>query len=352
MAVAPSIAMSARQKIPANIMLPPRELKHYRRWQQFYTTLSPSEQGYIPTAMEYEDFQRWLERRDSGYFSDIFEDIADHIKSIDIEPSTSGMIPPVTAFCGHPMHPVAAEQSRPRCPVCTIDIHLSYMKVLSQRLEAAGGRAPSCTLTASEHQDMVYSAWLRGKIGALHELSELESMAEKETQWSAAHPEIDLEDIRTAAKALELYWFETVGLQEIKHTAKKNNAVIFTEDTNFESGRPQAYYWKRSPRYEPGKYASIKQEAEEDGAISEDSEDYSQGVTGEPSREDPTTGAEEPLRTEDLVEDLNDSNEDTNWEDIDSDEDSSGLGDEESEGDYICFELEEETSYIVFDDDD
>ncbi|KAJ4376492.1 hypothetical protein N0V83_001776 [Neocucurbitaria cava] len=341
-------------KIPANIILPARELKHYRQWQQLYTALSPSEQGYIPTATEYEDFQHWLKRRDSGYSSDIFEDIADHIKPIDHDRSTPDTTAPIAAFCQHIMHPVVAGQLRSRCPVCTIDAHLNYVNVLSQRLEAAGGRAPSCTLTASEHQEAVYSAWRCAKICALNELLDLESMAEKEDQWSAENPVMDIEDTRTATKALELYWFETVGLEKPKYTAKKNSAVLFKEDTSFEPGRPQAYYWKRSPRYEPGKYASIEQQVDEDGAISEDSEDYSRGATchcdGADDRrsEEPAVAKEKSLSAEDMVEHPGDDDDESNWEDVDSEEENSGLADEENEGDYICFELEEETSFIVF----
>ncbi|KAF1842629.1 uncharacterized protein K460DRAFT_359202 [Cucurbitaria berberidis CBS 394.84] len=353
----PNTTTRAQEKIPANIILSPRELKHYRRWQHLYTSLTPAEQGYIPTAMEYEEFQQWLKRQDSGYFSDTFEDISDHIKPMDLDPSASSLESPVAAICRHPMHPVTAEKIRSRCPVCTIDVHINYMKVLSQALEAAGGRAPSCTLTTSQHQDTVYSAWSREKIYTLKELSELEMLAEQEAEWLAAHPEPKFDSIQTATKALELYWFETFGLRNVKPVAKKARKVGFTADTRFELGRPQAYYWKRSPRYEPGKYALVEQQEDEEGAISEDSEDYSQGVayhfgaTSEPIREDPSPEVQEPPRTDNQVEELEEDDDDSDWEDIDPEDDSSDPGDEVGEGDHIYFEIEEEASFVVFADD-
>jgi hypothetical protein len=235
-----------------------------------------------------------------------------------------------------------------------VDMHVKYMNVLSQALESAGGRAPSCTLTSSDHQDTVYSAWCRGKIGTLNELSRLESMADEETAWSARYPDAKYEDIRTATQAIELYWTETTGRMESRPRPKKQWTVVFAEDTDFELGRPNPYFHRKSPRYEPGKY-TVEQEDEEDDKISEDSEDYAQssvyhfGATEMLiiDQEDDTS-----LQANDSLEELEWDDGDSDWEDISSsEEESSDYGDDGSDdGDHVCFEIEEETSFIVFGD--
>ena len=348
----------AYSKIPASIIMQPRELKQYKRWQCLHTNTKPTEQGCIPTAREYEDFQQWLKRQDSGYFSDIFEDISGHISPPCLDEQTTSFESPVASICQHSMHPIAAGQPQSRCPCCIVDMHVKYMNVLSQALESAGGRAPSCTLTSSDHQDTVYSAWCRGKIGTLYELSRLESMADEEATWSARHPEAKYEDIRTATQALELYWTEMTGRMDSQPRPKQQRAVAFAEDTDFELGRPNPYFHRKSPRYEPGKY-TVEQEDEEDeeaDKIFEDSEDYAQSsvyhfgatkVSITDQQDDNTS-----LQADDSTEELEWDDDDTDWEDIDSseEEESSDYGDGSDEGDYVCFEIEEETSFIVFGD--
>jgi len=145
-------------------------------------------------------------------------------------------------------------------------MHVKYMHVLSQALENAGGRAPSCTLTSSEHQDTVYNAWCKGKIGALKELSIIENMAAQEAEWSARHPEEGHENVQTASKALDLYWAETTGRIDEPPRPKRDSAVAFAEDTDFEPGRPNPYFHRRSPRYEPGKYTVVDDDGDDHDA--------------------------------------------------------------------------------------
>lgn len=345
MSVMSSTLTNVRNGMPANIILSPREMKHYRRWQHLYTTLRPAQQGYLPTATEYDDFQQWLKRQDSGYFSDVFDDISSHTKANRPAPRAASLELPVATACCHTMHPVTRGQWRSRCPVCTIDVHLNYMKLLSEALVAAGGRAPSCTLTASEYQDTIYKAWCQGKICTLKELSEVETLAMKEVEWSVEHPGTEFNDIQTATKALRLYWFEINGSLEGKPSNKKGNTVVFSEETCFEPGRAQAYYWRRSPRYEPGKY-TIPNQQEEDGAISEDSEDYDQealvrfGVVDDNGRDAPT-----------LVDEDQDEDDSLEWEDIDSDDESSELNYQYAEDDHHYSEIDGEASFIVFAND-
>ncbi|EUC34497.1 hypothetical protein COCCADRAFT_93268 [Bipolaris zeicola 26-R-13] len=341
----------AHPKIPASVILSPRELKLYKRWQCLHANIRPNEQGYIPTAGEYEDFQQWLKRQDSGYFSDIFDDITGHIAPPASETTKSTSNSPVASVCQHTMHPTAAGQLQSRCPVCTIDMHVKYMHVLSQALENAGGRAPSCTLTSSEHQDTVYNAWCKGKIGALKELSVIENMAAQESEWSARHPEESHENVQTASKALDLYWAETTGHVDERPRPKRDSAVAFAEDTDFEPGRPNPYFHRRSPRYEPGKYTVVDDDGDDDDEdmISEDSEDYSHAkschVTG---AEEPVAELLESFQNLDTVDDIEDDDGDSDWEDVESDDEYS---DEDSEGSCTYWEVEEEASFIVFGED-
>lgn len=337
--------------------MPPKELKQYKRWQCLHTNVRPAEQGYIPSAHEYEDFHQWLKRQDSGYFSDIFDDITGHISDSRSESTSSSFDSPVASICQHAMHPVAADQPQPRCPVCTIELHVRYMNVLTEALKSAGGHAPSCTLTSSEHQDTVYSAWCKGKISTLKELSRLEAMAEEEAVWSMQHPEARHEETQTAAKAVELYWSETTGCLEKLPRTKKQATVVFAQDTDFAPGRPNPYFHRRSPRYEPGKYTVVALEEQDEDQISEDSEDYSQvkvyhvGETEESVDESHISKDEESQLALDSINEIEDDDGDSDWEDLDSDEESSEYGDEYGDGDGIYFEIEEEASFIVFGDD-
>ena len=336
--------------------MPPRELKLYKRWQCLHTNVKPSEQGYIPTAGEYEDFQQWLKRQDSGYFSDIFDDISCHIAPPCSEAKATTQNSPVASICQHTMHPIAAGQLQSRCPVCTIDIHVRYMHALSQALKSAGGHAPSCTLTSSEHQDAIYNAWCKGKVGALRELSKIEDMADQEAAWSARHPDGECADLQTATKALELYWTETTGRVEDQPRPKKQSTVVFAQDTDFEPGRPNAYFHRRSPRYEPGKYTVEHEEHEED-LISEDSEDYSHAKvyhvsdTEAPITELSEEDEYESLQNIDSIDGIEDDDGDSDWEDVESDDEGSEYSDEDSEGSCTYWEVEEETSFIVFGED-
>jgi hypothetical protein len=336
-------------KIPASVILSPRELKLYKRWQCLHANVRPNEQGYIPTAGEYEDFQQWLKRQDSGYFSDIFDDITGHIAPPSSETNKPTSNSPVASVCQHTMHPIAAGQVQARCPVCTIDMHVKYMHVLSQALENAGGRAPSCTLTSSEHQDTVYNAWCKGKIGALKELLAIENMAEQEAEWSARHPEERHENAQTASKALDLYWTETTGRVDERPRPKKNSAVAFAQGTDFEPGRPNPYFHRRSPRYEPGKYTVADHDDHDEDMISEDSEDYCHAKSCHAAGADESVSElVESFQNLDTIDEIEDDDGDSDWEDVESDDEYS---DEDSEGSCTYWEVEEEASFIVFGED-
>ncbi|KAL5114466.1 hypothetical protein ACEQ8H_007663 [Pleosporales sp. CAS-2024a] len=345
----PKSAAHARYHLPANLILSPRELKLYRRWQSLHTTLRPTEMGFIPTAIEYDNFQQWLKKQDSGYFSDVFDDLSEHINTCN-----SSTEPTIASLCQHSIHPVETGQPRLRCPVCTIDLHMNYMKVLTRSLNGANGRPLPRTGTPSEQQENLYSAWMQGKLATLRQVDELEALSAKEDDWAKSHVMQLGKEVHTARKALELYWSETTDCENIRQMCTSKKSLVFADDTNFLPGRPTDYFLRRSPRYEPGKYSLPNEEQQDDSDISEDSEDYSSarvfalGPPGEAQNLDSAEALGESKEMMDFLGDLQDDDRDSDWEDIDSDEEN----DESSEGSYICFEEDdEEPNLIVFSDD-
>jgi hypothetical protein len=182
-------------------------------------------------------------------------------------------------------------------------------------------------------------------------------MAEEETSWLAQHPEARHEDAQTAAKAVQLYWSETTGFLEKLPRSNKQATVVFAQDTNFEPGRPNPYFHRRSPRYEPGKYTVAKEEEQEEDQISEDSEDYSHvkihyvHETEESTDKTSSSKAKEPRPFSDSIDEIEEDDGDSDWEDIDSEEESSDFGSDFGEGECAYFEFEEEASFIVFGED-
>lgn len=369
----PSPTSRARSDVSANAIFTPREMKQYRRWQNLHTTLKPNEQGFIPTADEYEDFQQWLRKQDSGYFSDIFEDVAEHIK-----PSTAND-PPTAILCRHTMHPITAGQLRKRCPVCTVDMYIGYTRALEKALKDAGGRAPSCCMTASPYQESLYNAFIAEKLQTLRYLAELEQLAEDEAKWSAKRPEWKNEDARTASRALDLYWSEVgAPTKSPPQQSKKTKTVNFAPDTEFGLRRPLDYYRRKSPRYEPGRYAMLEQDEEED-IVSDDSEDYSRTpalLAEGPNQPDANTvsfydftrtcgvltdiircsqamtrKAENAMAEVEVVPMIETLDEDEDDNDNDSDWDGMYEDNETDGSDYIYFEAEEDCSFVVFGED-
>ncbi|KAF2852410.1 hypothetical protein T440DRAFT_43032 [Plenodomus tracheiphilus IPT5] len=359
MSVSTSCAIAhPKPSVSASIILPQRERKHYQRWQRLCTTLGPAQQGFVPSALEYENFQQWLKRQDSGYFSDHFDDLAEHVKTLLPDSTVSQVDPPVAAVCQHKMHPVAVGQRWLRCPVCTIDMHIKYLRVLKRALESAGGRAPTCTLMSSEFQDDVYSAWLYGKICALQELSRLERIAEQEADWSERNSRAQNKDLQTAQKALELYWSEIGGCDAKKSCQHPNKTVTFGQETRFDLGRPSAYFWQKSPRYETGKYTLSEQDHEDNNGTSEDTEVHdrpTRSQTDDAKGHDSTNQATDATDTlyEDEAQSFPDEDDsDSDWEDVESDEDEdiSYIEDSDMDDGSILFETEEQTDFIVFED--
>lgn len=356
------MATSPTDRIPVEGVLSNRQITHYKRWQNLCTTLKPSQQGFLPTATEYADFQLWMKTQDSGYFSDfdIMEGSSAHSPKTG-NPRNAGHRTPVAAICHHKMHPISAERPPPRCPVCVIALHTNYVKFLMEALLAAGGHKPKCTLTTSQLQDNIYQVWCREKVSTMQTLLTLNQMARKEADWSAEHSHPRLHGVRSAAEALNIYWFDISGMQDTVTSSRKTVAVTFADDTNFELGRPQAYYMKRSLRYEPGKYtvSDPVHEDEDDGSITEDSEDYNDDPLPAIRLSHHETGQTSSSKSDDCTnskahdQQEEDESDEGDWADMDYDDsDSDSASDDYETDDEDHDEPGGDASYIVFSDDD
>lgn len=234
-------------------------------------------------------------------------------------------------------------------------MHIRYLRVLKRALDSAGGRAPTCTLMTSEFQEDVYSAWLYAKICAVQEFSRLERMAEQEADWSLRHSRVQGKDLQTAEKALQLYWSEIGGCDADRSRTHGKKTVAFSEQTSFELGRPCAYFWQKSPRYEHGKY-TVSEDREEAHASPDEFEPASHTQTDCAQRsivDDQATGAVD-ASCDDAAENLlEDDDDDSDWEDVESNEDAdlSYFEDSDLDDGSILFEAEEQTEFIVFEDD-
>jgi hypothetical protein len=70
------------------------------------------------------------------------------------------------------------------------------------------------------------------------------------------------------------------------------------------------------------------------------------GGTEDVTDNEPSRSPENSAQYDGLMREFEDDDEDSDWEDIDSDEE-----DDSSEGSYACFQVEEDSSFIVFSDD-
>ena len=214
------------------------------------------------------------------------------------------------------------------------------MRLLTRSFQNANGRPLPRTGSPSEKQEKLYCAWSQAKVNTLRQVSELEDLAAEEIKWTDENPEVRYDNVKTAAEALEFYWYETAGCRGQSRCKEKKQTIGFHEDTNFGPGRPVAYFLKRSPRYEPGKYTFLEDEAVGDDAVSEDSEDYLRTpvfMMGG-SSECNERGQEEVsmvTHNEDSSDIAFDDG-DSEWEDVDTE----GEDLESSDGSYICFEAE------------
>ncbi|KAK7191208.1 hypothetical protein PSPO01_02517 [Paraphaeosphaeria sporulosa] len=330
--------------LPASLILTPREQKQYRRYQSQTSTLAPKSQGQLPTAVEYADFQSWLAKRDSGYLSDTpLADIAYYVERASNKGEEQGK----ASVCGHALHPTHKEKAE-RCPVCTVEVHVTYMKVLTDALEAAGGLVQQ-RWEAVDNDCPALQAWYAGKLAFVKELGLLEDLTLHERAYSNTLSSPVTSEVKTATEALEMYWNSMEANPGMMQSPRQKKActVVFCPETSFERGRDQLYFWRKSPRYEAGgKYSSSNDD--EDGDEEDDGE-------GQDQSNEAFTNAQKaiPLRpgADDKDEECDEDDDSEEEEDEDEDEDDEDV---EVEGSFVVFEYEEVTvqgaEFIVFED--
>lgn len=357
--------------LPASLILTPREQKQYRRFQSQTSTLAPKNQGRLPTAVEYADFRLWLAKRDSGYLSDTpLADIAYYAERASQKNEKDG----ITSVCGHALHPTHTQKAE-RCPVCTVDVHITYMKVVTDALEAAGGLVKQ-RWEAADTDSPALQAWYIGKLAWLKELGRLEDLASKERAYATPLSGQATSEIKTATEALEMYWTSMEANPSMIRAAsmKKAGTVGFCPETSFELGRDQRYFWRKSPRYEAGgKYSSSstddedeEQDKEEDEASHESQNAYeAQSILASDTARKAvplahSAAVDEEDASDEEASDLEDEDsdeEEEDDEDEDEDEDETLDEDEEEievEGSFVVFEYEEVivpgAEFVVFEE--
>jgi hypothetical protein len=138
-------------------------------------------------------------------------------------------------------------------------------------------------------------AWYAAKLQLVQTEQQLEKQASKEAEWEALHPEDSIEGVMSAETAVQMYWrsvdSKMAGARASTRAVRKS--VSFGEETEFKPGRPELYFHRKSPRYEPGKYATLISTRADDLDDSEESDlvieqidgctDYSDSDQGEDS---------------------------------------------------------------------
>ncbi|KAK3203314.1 hypothetical protein GRF29_112g836925 [Pseudopithomyces chartarum] len=356
--------------LPASLIFTPRELKQYRRFQAQTTLLKPKDQGFLPSAAEYADFQAWLAKRDSGYLSDTpLADIASYVERASGTKEEKGK----ATICGHALHPSYKDKAE-RCPVCIVEMHNTFMKVLTVALEDAGGLVAQ-RWEAADREAPALQAWYTNKLAFIRDIHWLEHIAQDEQEYDKQHQaprcsEDTAVEPKTAIQAIRLYWdsieaINTATTASRPSQQKPLRSVVFCSETSFEPGRDQHYFWRKSPRYEAGgKYASSS-DCDDQDVEQDTTEVQSSGETCPATAVTKATAArveseDEEDQCDDYARDQEDDEDD--WEDEDEsseeEEDSEDEGDDydddDTDADYIVFEYEEVVvegaDFIMFED--
>jgi hypothetical protein len=345
---------TATTTLPASLILTTREQKQYRRYQSQTSTLAPKSQGRLPTALEYADFQAWLAKRDSGYLSDTpLADIAHYAERASGKSEDKGK----ASVCGHALHPAQTGKAE-RCPVCTVEVHITYMKALTVALEAAGGLVKQ-RWEAVDQDCPALQAWYAGKLAVIKELDWLEDLAQHErdydTESKQGRPSSQATgEVKTAAEALAKYWDSMEANPTMMQPPRRKRAcaVVFCPKTSFERGRDQLYFWRKSPRYEAGgKYASSSDNEEEDDE--EECEEQTGAAATATNKAIPLGHGmdDEEDQSDEEASDLEDDDDDSDEED---DEDLEDEVEVEVDDSFIVFEYEEVVvegaEFVVFGD--
>jgi len=288
-------------RLSASILFTPKELRQYLHFRRSTILhLSDSEMNRIPIASDYADFLTWKEKqRTRESLHDLFNpcrsfgDLSAHISPVNETSSASNdgelSLPlsfAVATKCGHILHPgtpyphasATKQLDIERCPVCTIDMHVTYMALLTKTLNASGGPIRPREAPDSQHE-AVFQAWNVGKLNLVQAIYQYEEWARHEedfrrcmymnlSTWERKSAEESLQGVHGAKEALELYYEQELELSsnlETKLTQQKmekktknlqncgKRRVSFRDGTCFEQSRCHAYFYRKSPRFD-GKY--------------------------------------------------------------------------------------------------
>ncbi|KAL1610422.1 hypothetical protein SLS60_002089 [Paraconiothyrium brasiliense] len=348
---------TATSTLPASLILTPRAQKQYRRYQSQTSDLPPKRQGRLPNATEYADFQSWLAKRDSGYLSDTpLADIAYYAERASEQREEKGK----ASVCEHTLHPTYQERAE-RCPVCTVEVHMTYMKALTVALEATGGLMKQ-RWEATDQDCPVLQAWYAGKLALIKELGRLESLAQDEQDYDQEHQEKEHQqkgnssqatsEVKTATQALDIYWdsMEANATMRRLPCSEKARTVVFCPETKFEQGRDQLYFWRKSPRYEAGgKYAPPSDDEDHEGEVKECSE------TTTSTRRESCAASSDTREVFVLKHDRNDEEESdgesSDLEDDDDDDDEEEGEEEDEDEDDEENDDDVDASFIIFEDE-
>jgi hypothetical protein len=390
---------SASAGLPASLILSSRQQKQYRRFLKQTTTNSTHKLSALPTAVEYAAFLTWCEKNDSGYFSDT--PLGNIISSVQPNTQTGEVSARVGRLCEHALHPTQwyefAEKVIDRCPACTVEIHTTYTNLLLRALEDTGTFMGQRWETAPPDNPLL-EAFYMGKIALVHTISDMEDLADAEKTWNQQNPSRSQrlgKTVKTAEEALQLYWagIEHSSSKPSPSTSptsppsqsekqKTKRSITFDESTCFEPGRYHHYFWRKSPRYEPGgKYAlssptSSLSAEDSDSDFESDSKidcnsnmetnfvnerspmrlgssTVSQLKNNSGDEEIDAAEAEENMEELDSEDSDDDSDNDDDDDGDDSEDDNEDDSDDDDDSDdyedsYIMFEETEETAFIEF----
>ncbi|KAF2787962.1 hypothetical protein K505DRAFT_256578 [Melanomma pulvis-pyrius CBS 109.77] len=354
--------------LSASLIFPSKELRHYLRFRRQTTTthVSFSELDRLPSATLYASYLAWRKAERATQSIDAlafdtcprFESLAAHLHPRAAHSnSSSDQTGVASAFtvarsCRHALHPgtpYPSGQHPEQCPVCIIDVHLQYMGVLTRALNESGGPVRPRDEPESRHENL-FKAWYCGKLEVVRVVYQLEQWAADEGTWRRLYPDMDVQGVHSAKEALERYWVEELhinaeaaAIRDRRVMEKGKKRVRFGEDTSFEAGRCEFYFWRRSPRYEEGKYACSAKEKEREQEPDEETEAGSTTDEDEESEMD----SDMAIGTMDIeFDEKEDESEDEDGET--SDEDSSSDEEEDSEDEE--FMGADGADFIVFGD--
>ncbi|KAF2244166.1 hypothetical protein BU26DRAFT_569165 [Trematosphaeria pertusa] len=157
--------------------------------------------------------------------------------------------------CKHPRHPFD-KFSMVFCPVCTYEIHATFLKWIECAWERKGGPFKGA-LEADQEYSQLKAAWHFAKTELANHVNLVEALATTQKEWEVKNPNVDVEGVRSYRAVLEMHW--TQSAKDVgQKVSKKGTKVSFTPDTkdfSSETSRTNAHFNRRHNNYSAGKYA-------------------------------------------------------------------------------------------------